>query len=63
MGTMSNLQEQDKVMTFYLCDDLSDNFYVGRISRKKEELIPELANLKIGNIFPINNHKFYLRES
>ncbi|MEO2141041.1 MAG: hypothetical protein ABGX63_02550 [bacterium] len=35
--------------TFELCDDVSENFIVGRITRAKHEVKPELWNLEVGD--------------
>lgn len=38
--------------TFYLCDDASENFFTGRITRAKHEVKPELWGLKPGDYLP-----------
>ena len=38
--------------TFLICDDNSENFFIGRFTRTENEVKPELWNLPIGDFLP-----------
>jgi hypothetical protein len=38
--------------TFLICDDDSENFFVGRFTRQQDEVRPELWRLEVGQFTP-----------
>ena len=50
-----------KKKLFYICDDESENYYVGRIYRSDNEIKDELKNLKVGEILEISETRHFLR--
>ncbi len=49
---MSDTGEQKKV--FLICDDNHPNYCVGRFERSDSQLIPEMRDLKIGQVYQAN---------
>ena len=49
---------------FLICEDSHPDYYVGRIKRKNSELIPEMQELKVGQIYQNqNSNQHFVRES
>tara|TARA_R110000803_G_scaffold182509_2_gene244861 strand:+ start:147 stop:323 length:177 start_codon:yes stop_codon:yes gene_type:complete len=46
------MTNQTEKRTFLICDDDSENFFVGRFTRQRGEVKPELWSLKIGQFIP-----------
>lgn len=49
--------------TFLICDDKSDNYFVGRFTRTDSQLKPELQRLEIGEELEISETRRFIRES
>ena len=49
--------------TFFIIDDNSSNFYVGRFTRTQDEVKPELWALEPGEYLAIDTSRAYTRSS
>ena len=38
----------DETRVFQICEDRSENYFVGRMTRRQDEVKPELWNLPVG---------------
>ena len=49
---------------YLLTNDLSENYFTGRIVRTEDQILPELWNLKVGDSLPAkeNPHITFMRE-
>ena len=50
---------------FLMCDDNHPNYFVGRFERSDDQLIPEMRELKVGEVYqPNSNHaRHFVREA
>lgn len=49
--------------TFLLTDDKHPNFYVGRITRRDDEIVPALRELEVGDSIKTSERRGIQRES
>tara|TARA_R110002167_G_scaffold33470_2_gene107576 strand:+ start:247 stop:405 length:159 start_codon:yes stop_codon:yes gene_type:complete len=48
--------------TFLICDDKSENLFVGRLIRTDNQLNEHVKKLEIGGIYPLSKTKYLMRE-
>ena len=50
---------------FLICDDNHPNYFVGRIKRSNDQLIPEMQKLKVGDVYQSSpdSTKHFIREA
>jgi hypothetical protein len=53
----------EEIREFWLCDDKSENYYVGRVFRKQTEVKPELWDLEPGEEYEIAGSIRFCRAS
>jgi len=49
---MSDTPEQKKV--FLICDDNNPDYFVGRFERSDGQIIPQMRELKVGQVYQAN---------
>ena len=51
-----------KEKVFYICDDNSENLFVGKIKRTNDQLKKDVAELNIGDIYSLSKTVYLIRE-
>jgi len=60
---MADIPEQKKI--FLICDDNHPDYFVGRFERSDSQLIPQMRELKVGQVYQSksNSAKHFIREA
>ena len=48
--------------SFLICDDKSENLFVGRLIRTDNQLNDRIKKLEIGDIYPLSKTRYLMRE-
>ena len=48
--------------SFLICDDKSENLFVGRLIRTDNQLNDHIKKLGIGDIYPLSKTRYLIRE-
>lgn len=60
---ISKVNPNEQKKTFLICDDTSDNYFVGRFTRTNSQIKSELQRLEIGEELEISETRRFIRES
>ena len=60
---ISKVDPKEQKKTFLICDDTSDNYFVGRFTRTDSQIKPELQRLEIGQELEIDERRRFIMES
>ena len=60
---ISKVDPKEQKKTFLICDDTSENYFVGRFTRTNRQIKPELQRLEIGEELEISETRRFIRES
>ena len=60
---ISKVESNEQKKTFLICDDTSDDYFVGRLTRTDSQIKPELQRLEIGEELEISETRRFIRES